>query len=337
MNSMNLENINNEHAIMVSEGENMYENTNLFQEASQSMMGTTIRIGVQASNTQFLLDTAFAKLADYEQRFSANNPNSELMKINRQAGLQAVHVDSELFELIQIGQANSLIDGSLLNIAIGPLIQEWHIGFSDAQQPSEQRIQELLQRINPKKILLDQKKQTVFLSEKGMAIDLGALAKGYFADKIISYFKHEGAECGYIDLGGNILTFGESFHEDGLWRIGIQNPKLSRGNLACVLCIQNQSVVTSGIYERKLEINSKTYHHIFDSHTGYPVKSDVVSLTIVSDFSLTGEVWTTRLFGKNATETLLTLNQRPEIEGVVITTQNDLAASMKLTGKIEYQ
>lgn len=90
--------------------------------------------------------------------------------------------------------------------------------------------------IDPEKIQLDKQKQTVFLLEKGMEIDLGALAKGYFADKIMAYFKSEKATSGFIDLGGNVLTFGDSPKDlSGLWKIGIQNPALPRGNNALVL------------------------------------------------------------------------------------------------------
>ena len=86
-----------------------------------------------------------------------------------------------------------------------------------------------------------------------------------------------------VFLGGNVLTLGPAVHhEDGNWWIGIQNPKLLRGENVALLPIQDESIVTSGVYERVLEVDGKKYHHILDPHTGYPAETDVASLTIVS-------------------------------------------------------
>uniref|UniRef100_UPI001379BE6C FAD:protein FMN transferase n=1 Tax=Streptococcus suis TaxID=1307 RepID=UPI001379BE6C len=89
-----------------------------------------------------------------------------------------------------------------------------------------------------------------------------------------------GVASGLINLGGNVLTFGPAQHnEDGLWKIGIQHPRLPRGNNVAVLVLEQGSVVTSGIYERTLEVDGNTYHHILDPTTGYPIQSDLASLT----------------------------------------------------------
>lgn len=295
------------------------------------LMGTVITLQVEAAQPEALLTIAENKLIDDEKRFSANDDHSELMQINHQAGKKSVTVDAELYQLIKIGKAQSIAPESFLNIAIGPLIQEWRVGFSDAKIPTDARIQELLQVIDPKQIELNDDRQSVFLKKAGMAIDLGGLAKGYFADQIIADFKRRGAQSGLIDLGGNVLTFGPApTHDDGQWRIGIQNPFLPRGNFVTVLPTQNQSIVTSGIYERKFTLQGKTYHHIFDSQTGYPSQTDLASLTIVSEKSLTGEIWTTRLFGQNARGAIATINQTPEIEGIAITDDGQIAYSAGL-------
>lgn len=295
-------------------------------------MGTIIQVSVDHQNSEQLLNEAEKMLIDYERRFSANNQSSDLMKINQAAGIKPVKVDADLFELIKIGKKQSIIEGSYLNIAIGPLIQEWRVGFSDAKYPDDIRIKELLTKIDPKKIRLIEETREVFLEEDGMSIDLGALAKGYFADKIISFFKENQADSGFIDLGGNVLTFGEaSNHEDGYFRIAIQNPFLPRGNYAAILKIKNQSVVTSGIYERQFTWQGKTYHHIFDSQTGYPIQSKLASITIVSKESLDGEIWTTKLFGVEPAEVIARINHESNMEGLVITTEGLLAKSNQLS------
>ena len=114
-----------------------------------------------------------------------------------------------------------------------------------------------------------------------------------------------------IDLGGNILTVGQHPIKQQPWRIGIQNPVEKRGQHLLVLSVKDKSVVTSGIYERHLEVDGQSFHHIFDSATGYPVETDLASITIISDRSVDGEIWTTRLFGESPASILNTVESLP--------------------------
>lgn len=295
------------------------------------LMGTVITLSIETSDSPRLLDQAQKMLEDYQQRFSANQDDSELMKVNAQAGIKAVKVSADLFDLIRKGRDMGISSHSKLNIAIGPLIKLWRIGFADARVPAKKEIEERLALIKLEDIELNAEKQTVFLKKKGMEIDLGALAKGYFADQLKDFFQAKGVQSGIIDLGGNVLTIGESAkNPEGVWQIGIQNPLKERGNLIAVIKSKDQSVVTSGIYERALKTGEKKYHHIFDSVTGYPVENDIASLTIVSDHSLDGEFWTTVLFHESPQKVLNWLNQMPQIEGIIISRTNELFVSEKL-------
>ncbi len=98
--------------------------------------------------------------------------------------------------------------------------------------------------------------------------------------------------------------------------------------------IRNQSVVTSGIYERTFEHNGNKYHHIFDSHTGYPVDNNVASLTIIADKSLDCDIYTTKLFGLAPRRILETVNNIEGMEAIVITVDGQLATTTNLRDKI---
>ena len=291
------------------------------QSASHSLrlMGASITLMIFHENAQQLLLQSEQLLHLYKNRFSANDADSELMEINLQAGKKAVQVHPELFELIALGKKHSIAANSHLNIAIGPLVQTWRIGFSDAKLPSEEEIQRLLKITNPEDIILDESKQEVYLSKVGMRIDLGALAKGYIADKLKEFLVEQGVQSGIIDLGGNILTIGENPNFQRPWRIGIQNPILDRGEHVAVIAVSDASVVTSGIYERQLVVDGKTYHHIFDRKTGYPMETEVASITIVAEKSVDCEIWTTRLFGQNPYDIIEEIEQQPGLEAFVIT------------------
>ncbi|KGR72811.1 FAD:protein FMN transferase [Streptococcus phocae subsp. salmonis] len=287
---------------------------------SLKLMGTTINIQINSKNAQKQILEVTKLLELYKNRFSANDFDSELMAINNNAGRKAVQVHPDLMELITIGKEHSLARSSNLNIAIGPLVQAWRIGFSDAKVPSSNEILEAIALSNPSQILLDSKYKSVFLKQTGMKIDLGALAKGYIADKIMSYLKKDLTDSAIINLGGNILVQGDNPNRsEGHWIIGIQHPKKKRGQHIGAVKIKNQSVVTSGTYERCLIVEGKEYHHIFDRQTGYPINTEMTSISIVSKKSVDCEIWTTRLFGLPIQEVLDTLNAVAHIEGIIIT------------------
>ena len=300
------------------------------------LMGSHIDILIFDSiDAESILDDAVEMLKMYEHRFSANDDSSELMVVNHNAGIKAVEVHPDLFDLIKIGKVHSCAPNSFLNIAIGPIVQTWRIGFNDVKVPTKQEIDDLLEITDPNQIILDEEKRAVFLAKKGMAINLGALAKGYIADLMIDYMKKRGVESGLINLGGNVLAFGDAKHNpDLMWRIGIQNPVEPRGNHLFTIGIKNQSVVTSGIYERNYTENGKTYHHILNPKTGYPVETNVAGLSIISTASVDGEIWTTRLFGKNVEDIMDEIDNLPDIEGVVVTIEGKIYYTSGVLDKI---
>lgn len=292
------------------------------------MMGTIIDIYIDSSKAKQQAATIRELLTLYNHRFSANDDSSELMAINHMAGIQPVRVHSDLFDLISIGKEHSLAYPSNLNITLGPLVQSWRIGFSDAKLPDEATIDRRLRLTNPNHIILNQSLGSIFLKEKGMSIDLGALAKGYIADKLMAFLIKDGITAALINLGGNVLVHGTNKQRhNGLFYVGIQQPNQKRGQHTGVIKVNNSSVVTSGINERQLRIEDKTYHHLLDPHTGYPIKTNMASLTIVSPSSLDGELWSTRLFGLEHSFVLNQLNRLPEVEGIIITKDGQVTIS----------
>lgn len=292
------------------------------------LMGTVIKLQVVFSQPEPILTELVHRLKVYEHRFSANADDSELMAIAHQAGKHPVKVHPDLYQLIKIGQQQSCLPNSRLNIAIGPLVQTWRIGFTDAKLPQSAEIKAALTKTDPHAIILDDTAQTVYLKKAGMTLDLGSLAKGYIADLLITYLKRVGVTSALLNLGGNVYALGPMRqHQDQLWRIGIQDPAQPRGNYKTIVKVQNRSVVTSGIYERQLKVGGKIYHHILDPQTGYPMKTDVASITVISPRSLDGELWTTRLFGQSQAVILAKLRQLPSIEGIVINQDGTMATT----------
>lgn len=298
------------------------------------LMGTKISLYVKGDDAEKLAEKACSMLINYEEVFSANSDKSQLAMLKRTASLAPQEIDEELYELIKIGKKHSLCENTYLNIAIGPLIKLWRIGFKEAHVPEKEAITKVLELLNPENIQLDDEKKTVYFLKKGIEIDLGAIAKGYFADKVMELFKENGAVSAMVDMGGNVLVFGESPSNSGDWNVGIQNPFLPRGNAVALVKIKDQSVVTSGIYERVFENNGRKYHHIFDSKTGYPIESNIASLTIIADKSIDCDIYTTKLFGLDAASIIHRVNRIKGMGAVVITVDGKLAYTDNLKGKI---
>lgn len=299
------------------------------KEITFQAMGTLILFKVSDETPDAVLETARRMVLDFEHRFSANADDSILADLKRHAGIRPIQVDTDIFQLIKVGKHYSLQPG-FLNIAIGPLVHLWRIGFDDARKPNDAEIQEALRLIKPENIILDEENRTVFLTEPGMYIDLGSLAKGFFADIIKQYFQQQGVQSALINLGGNIVVMGDGpSTADVSWEVGIQNPDLERGLPIGALKVRNKSVVTSGIYERTANLDGKTYHHIIDPTSGYPIDPDIISLTIVSDSSLMGEVLTTQLFGFSPKIAVATAD-KTGAQALVINKEKNIIASKLL-------
>lgn len=283
------------------------------------MMGTLINLSIYHEDGDYLLNQAQNILRKFEARYTINKAYSELMEVNQNSGIQAVTVGEDLYDLVKLGKEISIHSNGVFNIAIGPLVKLWNIGFKQARVPSKEEIRDCLSLINPQEIKLNDSQHSIHLLKKGMVIDLGAIAKGYFADQLKRFFMEHGVKNGLIDLGGNVLSIGSSpAQRDGYWHVGIQNPFKSRGNIIGVVLIKDRSVVTSGIYERYLQQKNNTYHHILDSKTGYPMENDIASVTIISDNSVTGEIWTTLGFADSAKISIKKLNAEKNMEGIII-------------------
>lgn len=271
-----------------------------YKDIKLSLLGTKIHIKILHETPEILLETCVDLLNKYNMIFSMYDKNAELYKLNKLSSISPYKASDDLYNLIKISKYYSEYPSSSLNICIGPLVSLWDIGSEKATVPNENEIKDIKKNINIKNLILDDTNNTIFFNKENMKIDLGATAKGYIADKIMDYLKSKNVISGIVDLGGNILTTGFNLESNDLnWRIGLQYPNEKRGTHAMMLEVNDLSIVTSGIYERKLNYNGITYHHIFDSKTGYPINSEMESISIISKKSVDCDIWSSVLFGKD--------------------------------------
>ncbi|MGC6387734.1 FAD:protein FMN transferase [Ewingella sp. S1.OA.A_B6] len=283
---------------------------------SAVLMGSPILLKLFEHN-ESLASRVFRLIKQQENIFTVNRNDSDIMAINHAAGSHAVSVSPPIFNLIECAKAVSLLPDSCFNFTIGPLVKCWKIGFSGNSVPDADALRALIALTDPHDVILDEQSCSVFLQKAGMEIDLGAIAKGYIADVVRDFLHQERVQHALINLGGNVQTLGAG--GEGAWAIGLRTPFSEPDALIGVINVNGKSVVTSGIYERYFECDGHRYHHILDPKTGYPLDNELLSVTVISDNSIDGDIYTTLLYGMGVEKSLRYLHNFPDIEAIFVT------------------
>jgi thiamine biosynthesis lipoprotein len=156
-----------------------------------------------------------------------------------------------------------------------------------------------------------------------MKIDLGAIAKGYIADAIKQVILSRGYEHAIINLGGNVLTVGTKPNSD-YWSVGVRDPNGGQSDIVGVLKLRDNSIVSSGVYERYFIEDGIRYHHILNPFTGYPEQNHLAAISIVSEKSIDGDGLSTSLFVMGLQEAYAYAETRDDIEVLFITDDNKI-------------
>ena len=245
---------------------------------------------------------------------------SDIVAINEQAGIRPVKVRSEIIDILEKSLYYAELSGGAFDPTIGPLVKLWSIGSDDERLPSEKEISDTLELVNWRDVIINRDEKTVFLLKEGMALDLGAIAKGYAGDEAVRIAKDAGVKSGVLDLGGNIVTIGWRTDKGSTrpWRIGVQDPLHERGSYIGILSVHDTCVVTSGVYERYFMLDGKRYHHIFSTETGYPVDNGLLSVTIVTEKSTDADALSTVVFTLGLEQGKALVDATPGVEAVFI-------------------
>lgn len=237
----------------------------------------------------------FEEIAYYENMISKTIEGSELSQINENAGIKPVTISDEMMEIVTKGINYAENSGGLFDVSIGPVVNLWGIGTDLAAVPTDADLKSSMSVVDYKKIILDTNENTIFLEDKGMALDLGGIAKGYIADRVKALIIENGYESAIINLGGNVLTVGVK-PNGANWVIGVRDPEIDAVTELGAISVTGRSVVSSGIYERFFSEGDKRYHHIINPYTGYPEDNDLMSVSIISELSVDGDALSTTVF-----------------------------------------
>lgn len=307
---------------------------------SSIKLNTAVQITIYDSQDKALLDDCLALCDRYELIFSRTNENSELYKLNHRkdtsdkdpnADEQTIpypisgtadtwHISEDLAALLSEGLDITRESDGAFDIAIAPLTSLWDFTAEDPKAPDDAAIQKALPLCSSDGVTIDG--QDITLPSDDIQFDVGAIAKGYIADRMKDLLVKKGVKSAIINLGGNVLCIGSK--PDGTpFKIGIQKPFADRNETEAVMDITGKSVVSSGIYERCFKQNGKLYHHILNPKTGYPYDNSLISVTIISDQSVDGDALSTTCFALGL-EDGLKFAEKKGVQAVFITEDYEL-------------
>lgn len=260
------------------------------------------------------------KTAETEIKALADPGNKTVFQLNNDGSIEFT-VSDILYEILEKGLYYSEKSDGVFDITIEPESSLWDFTSDNRKVPEDTKIKEAVKLTGYKNAMLKDKK--LVLKIPGMGIELGAIAKGFIADKLKEYLKENGVTSGTINLGGNVLCIGKK--TDGSpFRIGIQHPFENRNEIITAVEAEDISVVSSGIYERYFIQDGKMYHHILDPSTGYPYNNGLVAVTVVSGKSVDGDALSTTCFAMGLEKGLDFASSLDSVYAVFITEDGKL-------------
>lgn len=251
-----------------------------------------------------LAQLIYDNLEDYHKLYDKYNDYpgiNNIKTINDNSGIKPVKVDKRIIDLLLFSKNVYQLSDGRVNIAMGSVLEIWHNyreeGIDNpesAKLPPMDQLEAANLHTDIDKLIIDETTSTVYLSDKDMKLDVGAIAKGYATEQVCKIAKENGYKNFLLSVGGNVRSVGKKGPKRELWSVGIQNPdKTSEQKSLYTLSLTDLSLVASGNYERYYTVDGKIYHHIIDPATLMPSEYFTAVSIICKDSGLADALSTT--------------------------------------------
>ena len=284
-------------------------------------------VGDDANQANKHIDAAVAEIKRIENLISSWDKDSETSAVNRNAGLKAIRVKKELFQLIERAKGISKLTDGAFDISSAAVDRIWKFDGSMKQIPAHKDIKLSVATVGAKHIELDAKNNAVFLKKKGMKIGFGAIGKGYAADKTKTLLQERGVTAGIINASRDMNAWGAKPNGDP-WRVAISNP-MNKNKVFALMPLQNRAVVTSGDYEEYVRFNGVRYAHIIDPRTGYPA-TGLISVTVFAPKAELADALATAVFVMGKEAGIDRINQLPDVDCILIDENGKISTSKNI-------
>jgi thiamine biosynthesis lipoprotein len=262
-------------------------------ERSMDAMGATWTVAIYSADrfkADSTIDDAFDEVRRLDHLLSNYRPDSEWSKVNREAASGPVKVSEELFNLLSACQEYSRESDGAFDITVGPLMKVWGFYKGTGRFPHRDEIRTAMGRIGWRKVTLDPAARTIRFEVSGMELDPGGIGKGYAVDRMAAILKQHGVTSALISGGtSSIYAIGTPPDEKG-WKVSVRDPKDARKTVQDFY-LKDESMSTSGNYEKFFMAGGKMYSHIMDPRTGYPSQG-MLSVSVIAPRTIDSEAWT---------------------------------------------
>lgn len=245
----------------------------------------SLRVSRTATEAFLLVDSLVAVYSDYID-------SSELNRLCARAGSGHPFTASPaLFDILQQAVEASRMSGGSFDITMGPLTRLWRRARKDKTWPDAQQVREKRLLTGYSKIRLEASTRSVWLQQEGMQLDLGGIAQGYIAQKVVDHIRAGGHHSALVNVSGDIVTAGAPPGKEG-WTVAVNQPESQEEILERTLLINDRAVTTSGNAFQFMEHNGKKYSHIINPRTGYGTTGSR-NVTVIAKDGITGD-WLTK-------------------------------------------
>lgn len=302
-------------------------------QRTQLHMGTLVTVTAIASeihSAQEAVQAGFGEIKRLDQLLSTWRADSELSRVNAEAGRQPVQVSQETMDLVVRALNMAQLTAGGFNIMLGPAIEAWSV--TERQRiPDLEELHRLKSLVDWSAVLINREARTIYLPHKGMRIDVGGIGKGYAADRAVEVMKQAGAKGGIVALSGDIKAFGVPQERAG-FPVGIRHPR-EEGTLIGIIDLRDEAISTAGDYERFFERDGVRYHHILDPTTLEPARK-CQSVTVVAKEGTIADGLDTGIFVLGPEQGMALVEQLPEVEAIIIDDEGRMTVSSGLRHRL---
>ncbi|WP_246109485.1 FAD:protein FMN transferase [Roseimaritima multifibrata] len=267
-------------------------------EANGRTMGTTYMVKLAnppaelPDDWQLVLD---AELRNVNDQMSTYLESSEISRFNRSESTDWFPVSQETADVVAAAQEISEETGGAFDVTVAPLVNAWSFGPGKRTQepPTKETIADLRKRIGYEHLSVQMSPPALRKAIPELSVDLSAIAKGHGVDRLVLVLKELNVEHAFVDIGGEVRLLGDRI--DRPWGVGIQVPDGTPNEVVTALPLSDAAIATSGDYRNYFDSDGERYSHTIDPRTGYPVKHDLASVSVIAESCMLADGWATAI------------------------------------------
>jgi thiamine biosynthesis lipoprotein len=283
----------------------------------REIMGTRVAVELwseDAAQARAALDAVMAEMERIDRTMSPWIESSELARINREAGAEAVPLSDEMYALIETSLRYSKLSDGAFDISFASV--GYLYDYRRHVEPDERALRRHIDAVDYRAIELDSRARTIRFRKPGMRIDLGGIAKGYACDRGVEILRWRGIRHAIVTAGGDSVILGDRHGRP--WMVGIRDPRAANPDKVVIsLPLSDVALSTSGDYERYFLDGKRRVHHILDPKTGRSA-SAVRSVSILAPRGIDSDALSTAVFVLGVERGMALVNRVEGVDAIVI-------------------